>query len=240
MKKMLMFFLLSILLVTSSESMTAASSKKVNLVAFGDSITHGTGDPSKKGYMERVKDKWEEKKGISIQLSNFGIPKYTTEDVLAQLKHHKVRNEVKRANYIILYIGTNDFRKSANYDFEHVNERGINEGKLKFSANLQNILAQIRNENKYAPIFVLGLYHPYVESKENRKMLGLIEHWNNEIVRVIGEKNQTHFVPTIDLFKNKPKQQFFSDSLHPNPAGYHLIADRLSKKLILTDEKRDK
>ena len=48
------------------------------------------------------------------------------------------------------------------------------------------------------------------------------------------------FVPTLDLFKNKPKKRYFSDSLHPNPAGYQLIADRLFKKFSYLEENRER
>jgi len=214
---------------------SSASTKVINLTALGDSITYGFGDPSKKGYIERVKVKFEEKKSIPVHVSNFGIPKYTTENILTQLKDGKVKEQLKKANYIILFIGTNDFRKSAGYKFKQLNIKKINEGELIFFANLHKILDNMRKENSAVPIIVLGLYHPYVEYQNQQEILELIEHWNNGIVDVIGDFDQTFFVPTLDLFKNKPPQEYISDSLHPNPAGYQLIADRLFKKVILLE-----
>jgi lysophospholipase L1-like esterase len=211
---------------------SSASTKVVNLTALGDSITYGSGDPSKMGYIERVKVELEEQKGIPVQVSNFAIPKYSTENILEQLQDGKIKRHVKNANYIILYIGTNDFRKSAGYKFDQLNVKKINEGEVKFSANLHKILEYIRSENSVAPIIVLGLYHPYVEYQNHQKILELIEHWNHEIVNVMGDFDQTIFVPTLDLFKNKPKEKYFSDSLHPNPAGYQLISNRLLIEVI--------
>lgn len=149
-----------------------------------------------------------------------------------QLQDRKIKKQIKKAHYIILYIGTNDFRKSARYKFNQLNVKKINEGELKFSANLHKILVNLRNENSAAPIIVLGLYHPYVEYPNQQEILTFIELWNSAMVDVIGVVDQTFFVPTLDLYKNKPKNIYFSDSLHPNPSGYQLIADRLLKKVI--------
>ena len=89
----------------------------------------------------------------------------------------------------------------------------------------------MRAENNRAPIMVLGLYHPYVECENNSQLLQLIQAWNDEIREVIRDYGQVTFVPTLDLFQNKPKHIYFSDSIHPSPAGYELIANRLIEVL---------
>lgn len=211
---------------------SSASTKAINLVALGDSITHGVGDPEKKGYIKGVKAKLEEKQNSPVQVSNFAIPRYTTDKVIEQLQDKKINAQIKKANYIILYIGTNDFRKSANFQFNPLDVKGINEGKVKFTTNLYKILEHLRIENSAALIFVIGLYQPYVEYPNQQEILSMIEHWNDEILNVAGNFERTYFVPTLDLFQNKPKSTYFSDSLHPNPAGYQLIADRVSGKVL--------
>lgn len=208
-----------------------ASKNVFKVVALGDSITYGTGDPDKKGYTERFKEALQQEKGTSVQLSNFGIPRYTTDDILEQLKNTDTNSEIKKADMIILYVGTNDFRRSAKHQFENIDVMSLNRGQDKFSDNLHQILKKIRNQNQEAAIFVLGLYQPYVEYKNNAQLLGLIHAWNNEIYEVIKGYEQVKFVPTLDLFTHKPKTQYFSDSIHPNPAGYELIANRLLERI---------
>ncbi|WP_102348513.1 GDSL-type esterase/lipase family protein [Bacillus sp. Marseille-P3661] len=218
---------------------SAASTKNLNIVAFGDSITHGSGDPTKQGYIQRFKFKFEEKTGFPVQMYNYGIPKYTTHDVLEQLKDETIRKQIKHANYIILYIGTNDFRKSADYEFAQLDENKMNEGRRSFSANIHAILNNLRNKNMTAPIILLGLYHPYVEYHNGKDIQGCIERWNYEILEAACEYDESVFVPTIDLFINGPKTDFFSDSLHPNSVGYELIADRLLEEVLLLEKNLD-
>lgn len=211
---------------------SSASTKVINLVALGDSITHGVGDPAKKGYIEGVKVKLEEVQKTPIKVSNFAVPRYSTDKILEQMQDENITIQIKKANCIILYIGTNDFRISANHQFNPLDVKRINEGKAIFLTNLYKILENIRKDNSVAPIFVLGLYQPYVEYSNRDQILNIINEWNNGIVKIAGNFDRTHFVPTLDLFQDRPKSTYFSDSLHLNPAGYQLLADRLSKKVV--------
>lgn len=234
MKNYIFFFCIILVLLGTYTGIrgSSASTKTINLAALGDSITYGVGDPAKKGYIDGVKGKLEEIQNTSVKVCNFAVPRYSTDKVLEQLMDKKITAQIKRANYIILFIGTNDFRKSANYQFNPLDVKRIKEGKVTFTTNLNKIIESIRKDNSAAPIFVLGLYQPYVEYSNRKEILSTIKDWNNGIVKVAGNFDQTYFVPTIDLFQNKPKSTYFSDGLHPNPAGYQLIANRLSEKVL--------
>jgi lysophospholipase L1-like esterase len=221
-----------LLLLFSINLGCSATENDIKLVAIGDSLTHGTGDPSKKGYMERVRAGLADKEEVAVHLKNYAIPGYTTEDLLNQLKNKKMRQQVKKADYLILFIGTNDFRKSAEYVFQPLDFKKMSEGKAKFSSNLHQILKKIRVENSQAPILVLGLYHPYVEYSNEQEIRGVIEGWNHEIKMVTEGFDATYFVPILDLFVDKAKKQYFSDSLHPNAAGYELMAERVLEHFI--------
>ncbi|MED3623943.1 GDSL-type esterase/lipase family protein [Neobacillus thermocopriae] len=230
MKKILWLFF--IMIIYTSTNCSSASAKEIHLTAIGDSITYGTGDPSKKGYIGRLHDALEMKTKVPVTVNNFAIPRYTTENVLNQLQDRQRKNSLKHADYIILFIGTNDFRKSARYQFNQLNLKNMNNGKVRFSANLRKILCVIRNENHSAPILVLGLYQPYGEYQNQKEILTVIEDWNKEIINVLGQIEKTYFVPTIDLFLNKSKKKYFSDSLHPNATGYQYIANRVFHHLV--------
>ncbi|PAE32983.1 GDSL-type esterase/lipase family protein [Bacillus sp. 7884-1] len=234
MKKYFLLFCMILILFCTYTGIhgSSASTKVINLVALGDSITHGIGDPAKKGYINGVKVKLEDILNTPVQVSNFAIPRYSTDKVLEQLQDKKINTQIKKASYIILYIGTNDFRKSANYQFNPLDVKRINDGKVTFTTNLNKILESIRKDNSAAPIFVLGLYQPYVEYSNRKEILSTIKDWNDEIVKVTDNFDRIDYVATLDLFQDKPKSTYFSDSLHPNPAGYKLIAKRLSEKVL--------
>lgn len=210
---------------------TSAFPNQVRMVAIGDSITFGTGDPQSLGYIGRFTKKYNEANGHSVKLSNFGIPRYTTDDILQQLKKEQIRRSINTAHYIVLYIGTNDFRVCADYKFSKLKMKDMNRGKQKFSNNLHQILTNIRTENKSAPIVVMGMYHPYTQYHNEKEIYGVIREWNKEINRTVSQFNETTFVPTADLFLEKPKQSCFSDSLHLNGYGYELMANRLFESM---------
>lgn len=238
--KLLIFMslvLMAPIIAAGKHSVQVSSSNPgpIKIAAFGDSIAHGTGDPLNKGFVVRFKEQFEEYKDVTILLSNFGIPKYKTEDVLRQLQDEAIKNEIKESNYLILNIGKNDFRNSAEYKFDQINPDNMNEGKKVFTQNLLQIILKIRKENANAPIFVMGLYNPYRESRNSLQLSKLIDNWNKEISLVLSGFDQCVFVPTLDLFIDKPKKRYFTDSIHPNAAGYQLISERLFEEIILFD-----
>lgn len=217
--------------VFGTYSFVDSASKSLRIVAIGDSITYGTGDPGKLGYVSRLQTDLEETLNVSIKVINFAVPKYTTEDILKQLKDEDMRKKIRKADRLILFVGTNDFRKSASYQFEPLNVRGITNGKGIYQDNLKQILEILRKENNSAPIMVLGLFQPYVEFENNHAIQEVIEDWNRGIESVIQKFEYAYFVPTIDLFIGKQKEAYFSDSIHPNPNGYKLIAERIVNEL---------
>jgi lysophospholipase L1-like esterase len=236
MKKYFIIVYMILVLFALTLISSSATHNEVKVVAVGDSITFGTGDPLKKGYVGRIEDLLEESNGTNIIMSNFGIPRYTTDDTLMQLKGGKIQKEIKEANFILLYIGTNDFRKSAQYRFDQLNLEKMKAGRARFSKNLHKILDIIRSYNGTAPIFVMGLYHPYTQYKNENQIYKTIMEWNREINDVVTPYEAIAYVPTIDLFLGKPKRTCFSDSLHLNATGYDLVANRLFNRMELFND----
>lgn len=73
------------------------------VVALGDSITYGTGDPLNKGYIGRFNEQFERLKGTTVHINNYGIPGYTAENLIEQLKSEKIKKKFKN-QIISLYI----------------------------------------------------------------------------------------------------------------------------------------
>ncbi|TKC18815.1 GDSL-type esterase/lipase family protein [Robertmurraya kyonggiensis] len=226
------FFIILMTIVFGTYSWTMSASREINVVALGDSITYGTGDSKKMGYVERVKTQLEEKEGLPVFVKNYGVPRLTSENILEKLEDATILEEIKKANYIFLYIGTNDFRKWIKPTGDKLTWHNMMKGKIIFSANLQKIVEKVRNENKLAQIYVMGLYHPYTEFDNQQEILNIIELWNHEMVNVTHKFEESYFVPTLDVFLNKPKMEYFQDKIHPNSDGYQAIADRVMERII--------
>lgn len=225
------FFIILMTIVFGTYSWSLSASREINVVALGDSITYGTGDSKKMGYIERVRARLEEKEGLPVFVKNHGVPRLTSENILEKLKDNSVQEEIKKANYIFLYIGTNDFRKWIKPTGEKLAVKNMMKGKTIFSGNLQEILGELRSENSLAQIYVFGLYHPYTEFENQQEILDIIELWNHEMVNATNKFEDTYFIPTLDLFLNKPKTDYFQDKLHPNSNGYQAIADRALERI---------
>lgn len=226
------FFMIFMTIIFGICSKPFLASRELQIVAFGDSITYGTGDPERKGYVERIKVAMEQKGLPSVHISNFGVPKYTTMDILKLLQNKKVVKNIEEANYIILYVGTNDFRQSAQYVFKPLPYKKLSKGKNLYMEHLLRIIHVLRDANPFAPIIVLGLYHPYVEYENQKEIYETIEEWNKGIKKVTQNFPQTYFIPTADLFINRDKKRYFSDSLHLNERGYDLLSERVTDSLL--------
>ncbi|MGG0718511.1 GDSL-type esterase/lipase family protein [Robertmurraya massiliosenegalensis] len=225
------FLMIFMTIVFGICSRSFSENRELKIVAFGDSITYGTGDPLQQGYVGRLVEKLEEKIP-SVYVKNYGVPKYTTEDILRILRKRQALKSIRQANYITLFIGTNDFRQSVNYQFNRLPKEKLERGKRRYLANLHKTLEVIRANNPHAPMIVMGLYHPYVEYDNQKEIFDTIEDWNIEVNTVTQDFQQTYFLPTADLFLIHEKKQCFSDSLHPNAYGYDLLSNRVSEKIM--------
>ncbi|MDF1507089.1 GDSL-type esterase/lipase family protein [Robertmurraya sp. DFI.2.37] len=231
-------YFISMIIMTMAFSIYTPSSsagRALQMVAFGDSITHGTGDPMKKGYVGRVKERLETV-APTVRMKNYGVPKFTSNDILKLLQQRKILRRVHQANYIILYIGTNDFRQSAQHVFNPLPKENLAKGKELFLVRFNQIITLLRQHNRHAPIIVLGLYHPYIEYENETEIFETIEGWNQSLRKVAQAFQQAYFVPTADLFLNDEEKQLFSDSLHLNAQGYELLSKRVFKKIISLEE----
>lgn len=85
--------------------------KEERIVALGDSLTYGIGDDSGQGYVENLKQ-WFETNGEDVKVDNYGIPDQQTDGMLTQMNDPEVLKSLQKADYILLFIGTNDLIES--------------------------------------------------------------------------------------------------------------------------------
>jgi lysophospholipase L1-like esterase len=193
------------------------------MVTLGDSLTYGVGDKSGEGYVENLEKLIQEEKEINVKLKNYGIPGQESDGVVKQVKLTNIQKDIRNADYIILFIGTNDLIQSNGGDLKGINEEKIKKGAVEYEKNIQDIVKTIRQENQDVPILFLGLYNSYPDSAEHES---IIDEWNTNSQRLVNDYERIKFISTNDLFNEKSKK-YFSDSLHPNEKGYDLITKKI-------------
>ncbi|MDQ0217349.1 hypothetical protein ELQ35_07580 [Peribacillus cavernae] len=204
---------------------TKSKSDDPVIMAFGDSLTYGYGDTQGEGYVDGVEEELNNSGSSKrFRIWNYGIIGQETDGVLEQLDDIRIKSKLDEADYFILFIGTNDLINSNGGDLQPLNEKKINDAKPEYKQHITKILSILKKENKEAPIIVLGLYNPYQNQKHIEKQ---IDEWDQTIIKTVRNDRRITYIPTNDLFKNKKKQKYFSDSLHPNEQGYQLITSRI-------------
>ncbi|MFC0187775.1 GDSL-type esterase/lipase family protein [Fictibacillus aquaticus] len=201
----------------------------IRVVALGDSLTYGVGDPSRKGYIGFVTDAIEKRTGKHAVLNNFGISGQRSDQLLDQLGNGAVLRSIQRADTVFLFIGTNDYRQTARWNFKKLPLTRMNEGQEKLEKNLTKITFLIREQNPSAKLYILGLYNPYFGDGYDTKNGTVIQSWNESIKKVADETTLSLYIPTERLFVNISKPLYFSDSIHPNIRGYEKLGNWVSK-----------
>ncbi|WP_110929193.1 SGNH/GDSL hydrolase family protein [Bacillus massiliglaciei] len=187
------------------------------VIAFGDSLTYGYGDKEGEGYIDGLEHELNHQQDQKkIHIWNYGIVGLESEGVLKQLDKEMIRTKLDKADHFIVFIGTNDFINSNGGNLKEIHGEQIKQEKKEYVQNLKKITSILLNENDKASILVLGLYNPY---KENDEIEKYIEDYDASIKKIAGQNERIFYIETNDLFKNKEKQDYFSDSLHLNEKG---------------------
>ncbi|SDC42541.1 Lysophospholipase L1 [Paenibacillus sp. UNCCL117] len=84
--------------------------EQIRIVAWGDSLTAGTGDLTGRGYVRGVRDKLEAQLGKPVFVyNNFAIPGYRTSDLLGDWEAKPdIAKSMAEADLILLTAGGND------------------------------------------------------------------------------------------------------------------------------------
>ncbi len=207
------------------------ASDAVRVVAIGDSLTFGSGDPERTGYIGRVQQGMTTAIGQQVIVNRYGIRGYRSDQIMVHIQDVEAKQKISQANYIFLFIGTNDFIQAARRDLNSINPTEMEEKRALFQENLTQLIAQIRQDNQFAPLVLIGMYDPYTDFVNHDQLNEILGKWNQVTKGMVNDFPKTYYISTIDLFLDKEKQRYFKDIIHPNPAGYQLIANRVMNEL---------
>ncbi|MDX2254338.1 MAG: GDSL-type esterase/lipase family protein [Pseudanabaenaceae cyanobacterium bins.39] len=206
------------LLANSQQSKNTTRSLRV--IAFGDSLIYGYGDPLNGGWVEQFRRHWMSLDQGHV-LYNLGVRGDTTAQVNQRLEQEfllrgELRNRVP--DLMILSVGVNDSprvgkRSMTNFD--------------RFSLEIVNLLDKAQS---LCPVIFVGMV-PVDESK--MPFLDCM-HFNHEdqfrYKEVTKSACQVRDIPYFDLFdlwrsrgQSWLLEHLSADGLHPNSQGYHSI-----------------
>ncbi len=182
-----------LLLAACGGKIKNADSTGNGIIAFGDSITHGTGAGPGEDYPTLLG------RALGVQVTNAGVPGETSTDGLARIEQDVLAH---RPKLVLIEFGGNDYLKGVPFG-----ETVANTGKM---------VRLVQGRGAMAAVVALGgmpQMAPY--SKEYER---------------IAEENGAIFIGGL-LSGILTNPTLKSDEIHPNAAGYKLVAERLEKKL---------
>jgi lysophospholipase L1-like esterase len=199
---------------------------QIRIGFVGDSITHGTGDETLLGWTYRV-GQAEVGRGHDMTVYNLGIRADTSEIVEERwLAECRARLKPGFNCATVFAIGINDsaHEKSENHDGRRVNlDRSLR--------IISEILVQAR---EFGPVLWVGPTPVIEDMMPIDRLPGVIYDFRNDAIdvynRAYREKAAELEIPYLDLLSaliDDPawdKSLRESDGLHPNAAGYDLMA----------------
>ena len=200
------------------------------VLVLGDSLSHGTGDPSGRGYATDVVE-FLRRTGAAESV-NLAVAGAESSDVLALVESANVKSLAASADLILLSVGGNDLSHSlggAGAPAEALTT--VTAARAQFTRNLRRILEKLREANPSAPIRLLGLYQPFSGGgREARIGASMVMTWNSLIAETALGFANVSVIPVFDLFEGRA-DRLAADRFHPNRDGYRAIADRVIQSL---------
>lgn len=202
------------------------------VLVLGDSLSHGTGDPTGRGYAADVVAALR-RRG-PVETVNLAVAGAESSDLRKLVESANVRSLAASADLILFSVGGNDLSHSlsaAGAPAQAVSS--ISASRARFAENLRSILRDLREANPSAPIRLLGLYQPFGgDGQESRIGESLVLSWNSVLAETALGQANVAVVPVFDLFQGR-LDRLATDRFHPNRQGYRAIADRVIQTLIL-------
>ncbi|MDR0922307.1 MAG: SGNH/GDSL hydrolase family protein [Lactobacillales bacterium] len=183
-------------------SLQSKKEPDIYYVAIGDSLTEGVGDTTGSGgFIPIVKQEVEEKYDVNVKTENFGVSGNTSTQILSRLdKKDKIKEGMKKADFITITVGGNDVMKVIREDFFKLSQKSFDKPMVEYQARIQKLLFEIRELNDKAPIYVVGIYNPfYLNFPEITTMQDVINNWNDATQKVVEAEGNSYFIPINDL-----------------------------------------
>ncbi|MGB3401462.1 MAG: GDSL-type esterase/lipase family protein [Microcoleaceae cyanobacterium] len=205
------------------------SQPTLRVIALGDSLVYGYGDPEAGGWVEQLRRRWMSVESPGHVLYNLGVRGNRTLQVLDRLEQEfRHRGELRNRlpDLIILSVGVNDSAQvqspqGRNYtDFE------------QFQIQINTLLDRAQ---QLCPVLFVGMI-PVDETKMPFHGCLYYNHQSQsqykEVTRLACLDRQIPYLDLFQLWLNRGsdwwQSRLTSDGLHPNSLGYRSILQDVS------------
>lgn len=213
--------------------------KDIRFLAIGDSLTQGIGDETDQGGYVGILDRTihASEQRMEVTFDNFGKRGNRTDQLLARLDEQDIQQSMIEADIILITIGANDIMEVFKQNFTNLTIEPFQEERHHFEQRLHQIFTKIRDTNKHAHIYLLGIYNPFAQYfQEIEELEIIVNEWNRTSSMIANQFNHATFIPIKDLFENTNVNLFADDNFHPNRQGYERMAERVLDYLTATEE----
>lgn len=207
-------------------STRSTTTQPLKIVALGDSLVYGFGDPDGGGWVERLRRRWMSPDNVGHVLYNLGVRGDRVQQVAQRLEiefRHRgeLRNQVP--DLIILSVGINDSARLGRPNGRNYTEFAV------FEAQIASLLEMAQ---QLCPVLFVGMT-PIDEAKMPFLDCLYYNHADQyhykEATRLACLKRR---IPYLDIFQKWMERgetwwskRLSNDGLHPNTLGYQALLD---------------
>ncbi|MGD1861483.1 MAG: GDSL-type esterase/lipase family protein [Leptolyngbyaceae cyanobacterium] len=199
------------------------------IVAIGDSLVYGFGDPEGGGWVERLRRQWLQPEAPSHAIYNLGVRADTTERVARRLvQEFQTRGEFRNRvpDLMILSVGLNDTCRVSKPD-----GRPLTEFQL-FQAQMGELLDTAQS---LCPTIFIGMT-PVLEERMPFAEILYYSHRDQwpykEFTRAACEQRHIPYLDVYDLWLRRGdawwRSRISTDGLHPNVLGYRALLEDIT------------
>lgn len=208
----------------SEKRLQLAHRQPLKIVALGDSLVYGFGDPEGGGWVERLRRNWMLPKSPGHILYNLGVRGDRVTQVAQRLEQEfRLRGEIRNRvpDIMILSVGVNDSARVQRPDGRNYTD---------FEAFKVDLASLLDRAQLLCPVLFVGMV-PVDESK--MPFLDCLYYNHLDQARYNGAIEQACLargIPFLNLFEqwlqrgdDWRRSRFSEDGLHPNVAGYEAL-----------------